>query len=260
MAAAFSFLIWNCCPVNTLAAQGVLVADQDVPIEVKVYRLILDPTSNQPLVILADRQEESGIPIVIGFFEANAIGAEIEGITHKRPLTHDLLSSILSKAKLRIDRIVVTHLTEGTYYATILLEMEKTLVKIDARPSDSIVLALKHGAPIFVSKALFEERAVALKASSPRDEDYGIRLQELTSSLAEAFSYRSTKGTLVADVRSGSSAERDGMERGDIIVEIEGQPTDSVLSVRTALEKYEAPLRAKVFRKQTFVELKLNPE
>ena len=238
----------------TPAAAG----SQDL-LQVKVQRLIIDPSSMQPIVLLADPQEERALPVWIGPCEANAMNAEMEGTKAPRPLTHDLAGRIIEKLKGKIQRIIITHVKEGIYYATLVIEKEGSVVEIDARPSDSIVMALKSKSPIFVSKSLFAETSVPLKEEKAGEDPYGLTIQELTSSLAQSFSFKSTKGVLVSDVRGGSQAEKDGLQRGDIFVEAGGDSVSDVKYLRNALSKSKGPLKAKIFRKGSFLSLTLNP-
>ena len=246
---------------ETVAKDFTPVAlEQSELLQVKVRRLILEPISKQPVVILTDSLEERGLPIWIDFFEANAINSELEGITHIRPLTHDLLERIIQKADLKIHHMVITHLKEGIYYAIIVVEKGTSLIEIDARPSDSIVLALKFNAPIFVSKSLFIDKGVPIGEEKDIGEDYGLTLQELTPSLAQSFSFGSTRGILVSDVRKGSRAEKDGIERGDIFVEMGGQAVEDVMSMREALKRSKTAVQAKIFRKSQFLSITLHPK
>lgn len=251
-------MIWGCG--ETMArdsAPGAL--EQNGLLRVKVHRLIVDSVSKQPVVILADPLEERALPIWIDFFEANAINSELQGVSHSRPLTHDLLQRIMQKADLKIHRIVVTQLKEEVYYATILMEQGGGLTEIDARPSDSIVMALKFKAPIFVSASLFRDKGIPLVEQKDIEEDYGLTLQDLTPSLAESFSFKSKHGIIVSDVRKGSRAEKDGIARGDIFVEVGGQAIEDVMSMRNALKKGKTPVQAKIFRKVRFLSITLHP-
>ena len=228
-------------------------------LQVKIHRLIIDPSSGQPVVLLADPQEERSLLIWIGPCEANALNAELEGTTHPRPLTHDLAGTIIQKLKGKVQRIIITHIKDGTYFATIVMEKEGTLVEIDARPSDSIVLALKSKAPIFVAQKLFKEMSVALQEEKAVEDPYGLTVQELISSLAQSFSFQSTQGMLVADVRGGSPAEKDGLQRGDILVEVGGDTISDVQSLRMALSRSKTPEKARIFRKGKYISLTLHP-
>ncbi len=236
-----------------------VVSDKNDFIQAKVHRLIIDPGSQQPVVILADSVEERGLFIWISHFEANAIHSEMNGIDHFRPLTHDLLERVIKKANLRIQRVIVTHIQKGVYYATLMIKEGSTVIEIDARPSDSIVMALKFNAPIFVSERLFKEASVPLKETGKVEERYGVTLQDLTPSLAQAFSFDLTHGVLVSDVRKESRAERDGLERGDIIVEIGGRAVDGVTPMRNALKESKDPLEARIFRKAQLISITIHP-
>jgi bifunctional DNase/RNase len=246
---------------------GATAAERFTPIslkqkellQVKVFRLIIDPESKQPVVFLADSLEEHALPIWIGLFEANAIYSEMEGIKHRRPLTHDLLEKIIQKANGKIHRIVIPYVKEGIYYATIVMERGGSLVEIDARPSDSIVMALKFKVPIFVSKTLFRDMAVPLVEQEEIEEQYGLILQELTPSLAQCFSIESTHGAVVTEVRKGSRADKEGVERGDIFVEVGGQSTENVISLKAALERSKTAVQARIFRKAHFLSITLHP-
>lgn len=236
-----------------------IASEQNGLLAVEVYQLIIVPGSQQHPVILADSLEERGLVIWIGHFEANAIQLEMNGIDHFRPLTHDLLERVIKKANLRIQRIIVTHIKKGVYYATLMIKEGSTVIEIDARPSDSIVMALKFNAPIFVSKKLFEEASVPLKEPGKVEERYGVTLQDLTPSLAQAFSFGLTHGVLVSDVRKQSLAERDGIERGDIIVEVAGRAIEGVGTMRDTLRKSKAPVEARIFRKARIISITIHP-
>ena len=237
-----------------------LALEQNELLQVKVHLLSVDPANSQPMVFLADSLEERALPIQIGLFEANAIYSEIQGIKHRRPLTHDLLERIIRKANGKIHRIIITHLKEGIYYATIVMERGSSLVEIDARPSDSIVMALKFKAPIFVSKTLFKNMAIPLGEQKEIEEQYGLTLQDLTPSLAQCFSFRSTHGALVSGVRKGSCAEKDGIKRGDIFVEVGGQTVEDVMFMKDALARSKTAVQAKIFRKAHFLSITLHPK
>ena len=255
----FAASIW--LPGERRAEAFMLVApEQRELLQVKVHGLVSDPRSEQPVVFLTDSVEERALPIWIGPFEANAIHLETQGINHNRPLTHDLLESIIHKADGKILRIIITHIKEGIYYAVIEMESGGSLVQIDARPSDSIVMALKFKAPIFVAKTLFRDMAIPLGGKEEIEESYGLTLQDLTSSLAQAFSYGSASGALVSDVRKGSLAEKDGIERGDIFVEVGGEPIKDVMSLKDALWKNRVAVQAKIFRKAHVLSITLHPE
>lgn len=231
--------------------------EQGELLEVKVHLVGFDSTSKQPLVLLSDFSGQRALPIVIGLFEANAIYSEMQGITHRRPLTHDLLERVLHASKGTIHRVIVTHTKEGIYYATIEMHRGESLIEIDARPSDSIVMALKFNSPIYVTKTLFKEMSILVEEKKDVDEIYGLTLQELTQPLAEYFSVESTRGVLVSDVRKGSPAEKEGIMRGDIVVEVEGNSVDTIASLRKIIAASTGTVQVKVFRKGRFLSMTL---
>jgi len=132
----------------------------------------------------------------------------MQGITHRGPLTHDLLERIIHASGGKIRRVIITRHKEGIYYATMEMDRNGFLVEIDARPSDSIVMPLKFDSPLYVTKPLFEAMAIPIRATNDLDDPYGLTLQELTEPLAEYFSFGSTRGVLVSEVRKGSLAKR----------------------------------------------------
>ena len=224
-----------------------------------MHRLIMDPGSQQPVVVLANGQQTHALLIWIDFFEANAIQAEIAGVRHRRPLTHDLLEKIIQQDQGKVEQITITHMAENIYYATLVMLQGSDRVEVDARPSDSIVMALKFNAPIYVTQTLFEERAIALAEDKNAAEQYGLTLQDLTTELAQYFGLTSSKGVLVAGVRQGSGAEADGIKDGDIFLTIEDQVIrDASSMVELLAEGGGSVLKAKVLRKDRRITLKID--
>ena len=229
-------------------------------IKVKFHNLTIDPQSKQPVVLLADTGEERALFIWIGFFEARAMHSEIQGVESFRPLTHDLLKRVIQKIDGTIHHIVITKLKENVFYANIVIEREGSLVEIDARPSDSIVMALKFNAPIYVSRKLFDDMAIAITEQTESEHEYGLNLQELTPSLAKYMSYESNQGVLVSNIRKGSRADQDGIETGDIFVELDGKRIKDVISLKEALTKSKSSVKAKIFRKSRYLSITLHPK
>jgi len=124
-------------------------------VEMKVRGLALDPVSNMPIIILRDDEEKRSLPIWVGIFEANAIALELEKIATARPMTHDLIKSILETVEAQLVKIVVTDLKENTFYAVLHLKLGGAEYTVDSRPSDAIALALRTAAPIFVDEDVF---------------------------------------------------------------------------------------------------------
>lgn len=142
---------------------------QELLVEIK--GLMLDPSSNIPIVILRDPQSQLFLPIWIGVFEANAIALRMEGVTPPRPMTHDLLRSMLEHLGGTVQKIVISDLRESTFFAVIyVLQAEKT-VEIDARPSDAIALALRVDAPLYVLRSVLDKAQAVDLASDATDEE-----------------------------------------------------------------------------------------
>lgn len=107
-------------------------------------------------LLLKEVDGERRIPIIIGHFEAQAIAFELEGVKPPRPLTHELIKSLLIVLSYRIENVIISELRDSTFYAKIVLDSEE-IDPLDARPSDAIALALKFNAPIFVAKDVMDE-------------------------------------------------------------------------------------------------------
>ncbi len=126
-------------------------------IEMKIKGLMVDPSTNMPIVILKDEVEDRMLPIWVGVFEANAIALRMEAIDTPRPMTHDLLRDLLDKLHATVEKIVVNDLKDNTYFARIHLLINGDEHVLDSRPSDAIALALRAEAPIFVEQSVLEQ-------------------------------------------------------------------------------------------------------
>lgn len=142
-------------------------------VRVSVSGMARDPRDN-PVVLLKSDEGEDVLPIWIGQAEAMAIDLHLKGTHFERPLTHDLLRTLVETLGASVVKVVVTDLREGTFFAKIHLQRGDDVVVIDARPSDSVALALKAGAPIFVARDVFSAHKRALEpgaGSSPGADD-----------------------------------------------------------------------------------------
>lgn len=129
-------------------------------IEVTVAHLGLDRATNTPVVILQERDGERVLPIWIGPAEASAIAMELAGVKFSRPLTHDLVKQIIIGLGGELKRVLITQVKENTYFAELHLHRDDHVVQIDARPSDSIAVALRLKAPIYTQEDLLELTSV----------------------------------------------------------------------------------------------------
>ncbi len=140
-------------------------------IEMRVGGLTLDPMTKTPIVLLKDVDNKLNLPIWIGLMEATAMATELEGIQMARPMTHDLLHTLIAELGGRVESIEVTALKDNTYYASIRLQAGDATLTIDARPSDAISLALRTKSPIFVAKQVLEASSVVHQEGQKDDTD-----------------------------------------------------------------------------------------
>lgn len=157
-------------------------------IPVRVGGLAIDERTKNPVVLLQEIEGNRVLPIWIGPMEAGAIHSELMGKKYQRPLTHDLLVTIIESLRGKISRVVITDLKDSTFFASIYLDAGSGAVAIDARPSDSIAIALRSHAPIFIMDKLFEKsmerqegggEAPAEKSPEQKAEDLRHFLEEL---------------------------------------------------------------------------------
>jgi uncharacterized protein len=125
-------------------------------VEMKIRGLMMDPVTNMPIVVLKDTSGDSVLPIWVGIYEANAIALEIEKVTTPRPMTHDLIKTLLLGLDTSMKKVVVNELKDDTFYAVIWLEQGGKSISIDSRPSDALALALRHDCPIYVEERVLQ--------------------------------------------------------------------------------------------------------
>ena len=138
-------------------------------IQMSVGGLTLDPVTKTPIVILKDTENKLNLPIWIGLLEATAMATEIEGIKMARPMTHDLLKTILVEVGGAVESVEITELKENTYYAAVNLTVAGRQMIIDSRPSDAIALALRTKSPIYVAKAVLEASSMLQQAEDSNE-------------------------------------------------------------------------------------------
>ena len=133
--------------------------------------------SSQHVVILKESTRDRYLPIWIGPWEANAIAMRLQGSTPERPLTHDLLATILGDLKAEVRRVVIVDLARETFHARlILVDANGNELEIDSRPSDALAIAVRVGAPILADAALLERAGIQLEKPEHADEDEEERL------------------------------------------------------------------------------------
>jgi bifunctional DNase/RNase len=127
------------------------------PQEAEVTGVLLDPQSRQPVMVLQGKRDKRTVVLTIGHFEAERIAISLQGVTPPRPLTHDLMLTLLAEVKASLSRIVVTDLRNDVYYAILHLDVAGQSLRVDARPSDAVALALRAKVPILVEDRVFDK-------------------------------------------------------------------------------------------------------
>jgi len=145
-------------------------------VRVSVGGLVRDHREN-PVVLLKGTDTDEVLPIWIGQAEALSIDLQLRGETFERPLTHDLLKTAVESLGAKVVRVAVTDLKDNTFFAKIYIQRGNEVFAIDARPSDSIALAIRTHSPIFVARAVFDAHKQALEARDvpPEDSDDTLR-------------------------------------------------------------------------------------
>jgi len=129
-------------------------------LEVKIRGLMMDPATNQPVVVLKELQGSGVLPIWVGVYEAQAIALEIEKVQTARPMTHDLLKNMLTGLNVHVQKVVVSDLKDDTFYALIWMEREGQTMSMDSRPSDALALALRLDCPIYVEDQVLKSSKI----------------------------------------------------------------------------------------------------
>ncbi|MFA5039071.1 MAG: bifunctional nuclease family protein [Candidatus Omnitrophota bacterium] len=133
----------------------------DIMIEMELSKIIIDEKRQDQIIVLKEKSGSRILPIVIGFLEANAIKMKISGVKPPRPLTHDLLISVMESLDSRVVKVVIDKLENSTFFAKLVLKPASGPEKIvDARPSDSIALAVRMKAPIFVDEDVIKRSEI----------------------------------------------------------------------------------------------------
>ncbi len=134
-------------------------------VEVSVDSIRVSLMTQHRVVVLKETDSDRYLPIWIGPFEADAITIQLQGVQVPRPLTHDLLKSFIRELGIKVSHVLVSELRNDTFYARIVIDVDGDSMEIDSRPSDAIALAVRVGAPIFVS-----EQVMGLASITPEEE------------------------------------------------------------------------------------------
>lgn len=154
----------------------------DEPIKVEIVGVRVELPSNQPIVLLKEQDGARYLPIWIGANEATAIATAMEGVQPPRPLTHDLMRSVIDAIGALAVRVVITEMRDSVFYADLTLDVGGREVKVSSRPSDAIALAVRTGTPVLVAPGVLDEAGVHFEDDDEEEEVARFRefLEEVT--------------------------------------------------------------------------------
>lgn len=142
-------------------------------IEMQLVGVRVELPTNQPIVLLREREGERFLPIWIGPVEATAIAFALQGIVTQRPMTHDLLKQVLETTGVTVNKIIITELRETTFYATLEMSRDGQRFEVSSRPSDAIALAVRSGIPLFANEDVLADAGIII-----RDDDEEVEVQK----------------------------------------------------------------------------------
>ena len=163
-------------------------------VEVRVQSLALDRHNNTPVVILRESDGERVLPIWIGPGEATSIAMQLADMEFERPLTHDLLCSVLNGLGGSLQKVIITKVENGTYYAELIVRRDGEVFSLDARPSDSIAVALRVDAPIFAHDELLEDATIEMADEEVAPEELGGGFEVESSSFETKATVEEAEG------------------------------------------------------------------
>ena len=250
--------------VGALFVAGCGCSDSDL-LPVDVRGVVVDPETQSPILFLVDPESEKGLPVWIGRSEARAISLGLKDVTPPRPLTHDLMKSMLDVLQARVERVVISDLKENTYYATLNLRAGRKTWEVDCRPSDAVAIALKFDAPLFLSRALVQKGVLvdlgSSSAEAPAERMYGFVTGDLSAEVARYFGFEKETGVIVTEITRDGPAERAGLRKGDILLRLGRRSVEGMDDVRSTLRKKDPSdaMRVDVYRKGKVLSLKIRP-
>src|SRR6266545_8118810 len=150
-------------------------------IEMNLVGVRVELPTNQPIVLLKETEGERFLPIWIGAMEATAIARALQGIITARPMTHDLMKNVLEETGVHVERILITELKEGTFYAVIQMSRNGTRYEVSSRPSDAIALAVRVNVPIFANEDVLPEASIVIRDDEEQEvEKFKAFLEQVT--------------------------------------------------------------------------------
>jgi bifunctional DNase/RNase len=136
--------------------------------EATVVAVVVDPATQQPVIVLEGKRDQRTLTMAIGLAEATGIALPLQGVTPPRPLTHDLFLTMFGRLKVSLSRVVIHDFRDNTYFATVHLAADGTPMTLDSRPSDAIALAIRAKVPVLVEDHVFERGSKPAASPGPR--------------------------------------------------------------------------------------------
>lgn len=205
--------------------------DPNSLVTVELATVGVDMHSRTPVVLLREAETGQSVPILVGVAEAEAIARSLHDVVMPRPMTHDLMAAVLGELNAEVEEVVVSEVRNGTFIGVLRVRVagEDATRDVDSRPSDAMALALRTGAPIRVARQIMDE-APDIDFMAPDGDQQvvralGISVRAPNPELREEFDLPDRDGVIAVDV-SATAAEA-GVQRGDLIVDVEGRtPVD----------------------------------
>ena len=235
-----------------LCIAGVRAQSATVPVELSTVGL--DGRTGTPIVVLRDPESGGVLPIWVGAMEAQAIALALHGVVPPRPMTHDLMASLIAELRAEVEEVVVTDLRNNTYFGLVRLKVEgeRKIRDVDSRPSDALALALRTGAPIRVVRKILaiapEFDFIAPDGPNQVVQAMGMTVVLGTPALRKQFGLGDRQGIVVTSAYG--HARDKGVRRGDLITNVNGkaveEPAAFFEAVRTT--KPRGPVRITYWR------------
>jgi bifunctional DNase/RNase len=231
------------------------------PVEVTVDGVRLDLRHGTPIVVLVEKGgQHRALNLTVGFFEAQAIAVELQGIAMPRPMPHDLMKRIVGALGAELDHVEIAGRDDDDVYLAFLhlRDASGEPVRVDARPSDAIALAVRLRRPIEVAAQVFPRAEMAADGSLGRV--WGMTVQPLTPALADALGTPGARGVLVSQVDRDGPARR--LRPGDVIEAIDARPVRTPIELAAWAEHHDAdqvPQHVGVRRGRHELQVRLRP-
>jgi bifunctional DNase/RNase len=219
-------------------------------VAVELSTVGLDGRTGTPIVLLREPVSGSMLPIWVGAMEAQAIALSLHGVVMPRPMTHDLMTSLIGALNAEVEEVVVTELRNNTYFGLVRLRVagEKKVRDVDSRPSDALALALRTGAPIRVARKILagipEFEFIAPEGPNQVVQALGMTVVVATPLLRKELKLGDRSGVVVTAV-AGTAREK-GMRRGDLILEVNGKAVEDPAAFLEAVRTTKPPAQVRI--------------